>query len=406
MAVTQLSLYNDALLLLGERALSSVTEPIVSRRDLDTLYDNGAVDYCLEVVKPRYASLLVSITGITPTATTGYLKQIALPSSGFLTIGVDGQGRPTVYADDKAEQIIERFIHEDSYLLCDYTTVYLRYIRDHSTAGFTSMTKVFGRVVSAYMASQLAWKYDPDREESIAADLISRIEIAVAEEARNETNQRGQAPTALDADWLPIYNDALQMLKLDPIVSATDDSDRKYRLDMTRNAKVVEAVLEDTEWQFGLTSAEVDEEPLITATLGYSYAVPHPSDLHRLAGVWSDNSFYNPIRDYREEYVDATYGNVIFCNYATIWLKYVDTAFLTAPSLWPAYFSRLVAARMAVDANIPGSDLDAAVTQYTTRRKSAMSTDIVSGPPKIIREGSWNRSRGSYGSNSRDRNWN
>ena len=53
MAVTKLSLYNDTLQLLGERRLASDTEDREPRYDLDSLYDNGAVDYCLEVVKPR-----------------------------------------------------------------------------------------------------------------------------------------------------------------------------------------------------------------------------------------------------------------------------------------------------------------------------------------------------------------
>lgn len=66
MAVTKLSLYNDTLILLGQRVLSTDTEDRPNRHKLDSLYNNGAVDYCLEVVKPKFASKLVSLTGVNP----------------------------------------------------------------------------------------------------------------------------------------------------------------------------------------------------------------------------------------------------------------------------------------------------------------------------------------------------
>jgi hypothetical protein len=44
---SQLSLYNDALLLCGERTLSSLTEAQEGRRLLDTVWNNGGVDTCL-----------------------------------------------------------------------------------------------------------------------------------------------------------------------------------------------------------------------------------------------------------------------------------------------------------------------------------------------------------------------
>ena len=63
MAVTKESLYNDTAILLGERRLASTSEAIELRYDLDSLYDGGAVDYCLEIVKPKYALKLDEITG-------------------------------------------------------------------------------------------------------------------------------------------------------------------------------------------------------------------------------------------------------------------------------------------------------------------------------------------------------
>lgn len=402
MAVTQLSLYNDAAILLGERRLSAVTEDIELRHNLDALYDNGAVDYCLEMVKPRYSTLVATIAGITPTATTAYTYQVPLPAAGFLTLATDAQGRPAVYGEGRLEQPVERFIYEDDYLLTDFATVFVRYVQDHSTLGFGAMPHSFGRVVSAYMARELAWKFDPDSEEQIQTKLEQRIEVSMGLDKSIEPASRGNAPTTLDAFWLPIYNDALLMLKLEPIVNINDDSLRKYRLDLTRSAEVVEAVMEDTAWQFGIQTAEVDYQSLIVPTWGFTYGIPYPAGVHLMNGVYTDEMLQNPLRDYRDE-VHATYGQTIYCNLIQIYMQYIATSWLTDPEEWPAYFKRLVAARMAVDANIPDSDIETAVKQYDNRRKAAMSTDVLSGPPKRILEGSWARTR--RGTHGKDRDW-
>ena len=45
---TQLTLYNNALHLIGERKLSSLSENRECRRLLDTVWDRPAIDDCLE----------------------------------------------------------------------------------------------------------------------------------------------------------------------------------------------------------------------------------------------------------------------------------------------------------------------------------------------------------------------
>lgn len=389
---TKLGIYNGALLLLGQRLLLTDTEDRPSRYDLDHLYNSGGLDHCLAMVKPRFASKVTSLTGVTPTATTGYTYQVDLPDAGFLEL-VD------VFADGKLEQPIKKFYREDDFILCDFQTVWVRYIRDFATVGLTNMPQSFANVVSAYFAREMANKYDPDEYEVIQKELDSRIDLV--ENLRDDDESIGQSltPTVLTNDWRYIYNDALLMLGKEPIASNTDDSPRKNKLDHARTAHLIEAVLEDTAWGFGRVTQQLNYDPAVVPEFGYPYACLKPAELHRLNGVFTDDGFSNPLKYYVDE------GGYILSNYQTIYVQFVSTDFLTNTAEWPAYFRRLVAAQLAVDAGpaIEGANVSNAEKQYLKRRSEAMSTDGVQQPPRKLQQGSWTRSRRIGIDGTRDR---
>jgi len=396
MAATKLGLYNDALLLLGQRALSTDTEAREPRYDLDNLYNNGGVDYCLEIGRPRYASKLVSLTGAAPVAVTQFAWQIDLPDADFLAL--DG-----VFADGKLEQKVKKFYREADYILCDFQSVYVRYIVDFATSGLTNMTPSFGRVVSAYFARELSVKLDPDSYSDINDELDNRLKILAQIEAENEPETAGLLPTVLTIPWLKIYNDALLLLGVDAIASISDDSIRKNKLDLARDAKLVESVLEDSGWGFGSQSDQIFFDPGIDPAWGYSYACQKPANIHRIDGVYTDEFFRDPLINYIDE------DGYIFSSFQTIYIEYVSATFLTTPALWPAYFARMVAGRLAVDAGVaiikhhPEASIENAVAQYDNRRREALSTDAIAKPPKALTQGTWIRTRRDLGSGRRDR---
>ena len=392
MAQTKLGIYNGALLLLGQRALASDTEAREPRFDLDNLYDNGGVDYCLEMVKPRYASKVIFLTGATPTAITQLTWQTDLPDADFLAL-VD------LFADGKLEQPIEKFYREADFVLSDFENLYCRYIQDFATSGLTNMTPSFGRVVMAYFARELSVKYDPDSYDGIDKELAARVQIIADIELANEPQTMGLLPTVLTDEWRKIYNDGFLILGLDPIASNSDDSIRKNRFDLARDAELVESVLEDNAWGFGSQSDQIFYNPSIDPALGFCFVFDKPADLHRLDGIYSDEFFRNPIRDYIDE------GNQFFSNLQTIYIEYTSSDFVSDPSQWKSYFKRLIAARLAVDAGgaIEGANMKNAVAQYDNRRKEAFSTDAMARPPKTLTEGRWSRTRRDLNSGRRDR---
>lgn len=391
MAVTKLSLYNNALILLGQRVLSNDTEDRPNRHKLDALYNNGAVDYCLEMGKPRFASTLVALTGGTPTLITGYTKEATLPSSFQAIIGV--------YADASMDQEITRFTHEEDKILSDVTVVYVRFVQDFATSGLTYMSASFASLVSAYLARELAVTLDPDAYEAVSGEVDKRLDISIANDTDTEAGNKGLSGGTLTSAWLNIYNDTLQILGQPRIASVTEDSLRKNQLDIALDSEMVEACLEDTSWGFASETAKLFYDPSVEPAFGPKYAYTKPTDLHRLDGIWTDDSRRSPIRDYTDE------GGKFFTDYQIIYIEYVSKDYLTDPTLWPSYFKRFIAAQLAIDAgpSIPNSNLQNANDRYEQRRNEAMSTDAIQTPPRRFSEGAWVGSRQGSRINNRNR---
>jgi hypothetical protein len=384
MAVTKLQIYNDVCILLGQRVLQTDTDDRPIRYKMDALYDNGAVDYCLEVIKPRFACRLVELTGSAPTLTTAYTQQVDLPTDFQTLVGV--------YADAAMDQPVTRYTHEANQILSDFSTIYVRYVRDFATIGLTNMSQAFARVVGAYIARELSITIDPDETENCDTQLDARISISEQTDAETEAPNKGTDAIALDDHWRAIYNDALQLLGQPKIITNTDDSLRKTELDRARNSLVLEAVLEDQAWQFAKESKKLLYNPAIVPEFGPRFAFDKPTDLHRINGMWADDYRRNPIREYFDE--DGYY----YTDYSEIYIEYVSTDYLTDTTKWPSYFTRYVAACLAVDAGpgIPNSDMANAEKRLAARESEGKSTDAIQNPPTQFAEGTWAKSRQSY----------
>lgn len=380
MAIDQLGLYNDALLILGQRALSSLTEDREPRHLLDGAYTRDAVRYCLELVQPNFASKTAILS--TPTSGVTFDNVHPLPADYVTVI--------EPFSDNKLDQAISRYVIEGKTLLSDYDTVYLRYISDGYL--ITDWAPSFFRVVGAYLARELCIRLSPDEQEVIQATFDKRVKEAQALEARKTPANRSSASTlTLTNVWRAIYNDALLIMGLEEITSNTDDSNRRVKLDTALNAGLVADLLEDTSWQFGQTTVEIQFNPSVEPPFGHQRAFDKPDDLHRLDGMYRDEYLNRPLKQYVDE------GGRWFCEYDEIWVTYISTDFLVNPSGWPTYFKRLVAGRMAMDAapslRTEGADVDNAVLVHDKRESNATSNDAMQSPPHMLSTGSWVNSR-------------
>lgn len=380
----KLDLYNDALLLLGLRQLATVDEDREPRHRLDGAYTRDGVLYCLQLCKPRFASVTVKMA--TPTAGASYAWDHILPEDHVETVGI--------FSDSKLQQPVSRHTRQANTISCDYSVIWFRYITGLVVFDIDKFSPAFLRVVGAYLAQQTARRLAPDMYDSISAEFQTRVQICIETDgvqpgAGSDGDPFSTSPVGtLSNAWLPIYNDALLIMGLPEITSPSDDSNRRVKLDRALAAGIVAAALEDTGWNFGLSSTKIFYDPSAEPAWGMRYALPKPTDLHRVDGVFVDESLRVALKPYQDE------GQYIFCNYQEVYLTFVTKTFLSNPDNWPMYFRRLVAATMAKDAAASlGADVQRCVAEYEDRKAMAMATDVMNSPPRLLGAGNWTQSR-------------
>lgn len=396
MAVDKLALYNNALLLIGQRSLSSLTEDREPRHLLDASYALDAIEYCLEVVEPVFARKTALISSVTVSAEHDLDNVHTLPTDYISIVGV--------YSDAKLDQEINRYIIEGNTLACEYQSIHLRYMSSDAVTTFTYWSPAFSRVVAAYLAREISIKLAPDKTDAMNALLAERIQIAKEIDTEKEPQLRSSVTTnTLTNEWRLIYNDALIIMGLDEITTNTDDSNRRTKLDRVLDAGIVSDELEDTSWIFSTTSTKSQYDPSVEPAWGYQRAHEKPTDMHRIDGIFYDEYMHQPLKNYKDE------GDWIFTDEDEYYLQYVSDDFLVNPANWPMYFRRLVAGRMANDASPSlrneGADYVIANEIYEKRKSSAMANDSMQSPPRRLANGRWSsaRFRGGYRNRPEDR---
>ncbi|EPA3124376.1 hypothetical protein [Yersinia enterocolitica] len=156
----QLNVYNDALRLVGERQLVSLTENREPRRLLDAVWD-GALKYCLEQGQWNFAIRSVRIN-YSPSVEPpfGYHRAFNKPDDYIRTVAFA--------SDPFFNSPIIQYTDEAGFWFCDLDEIYIRYVSNDQSFGLDSSLwpETFGNFVSAYLATQIAprLKNGSDRE--------------------------------------------------------------------------------------------------------------------------------------------------------------------------------------------------------------------------------------------------
>jgi len=386
MAFTQLDIYNKALYLLGERALATIDEAREPRYVLDAIYNLDAVNQCLELAKPAFARKTVKLTGGTAGTTHDFASVYDLPSDYVTMVGA--------YSDAHLSQRVEDYIVEGLTIASDYDPLYVRYI----SSGYTmsDWNPAFANLVAAYLAMESATRLDGEEQDRLTAVFQGRLKFSIELDADEEPRKRSN-PTSftLNSDWLKIYNDALLILGQPKIVNTSDDSQRRAALDTAMNTDLVESCMEETGWLFGRTSDQVDYDPGIEPSWGYTKALPKPANMLRLNGIFTDEYMYQPLKRYEDE------GDYWYADVDTVYVQYISRSFLTAPQDWPVYFRKYVASALAMAAgpSLPNSNVQNAMLVHKQRQYDAKSNDAIASPPQVICNGNWSQARLRNGPN-------
>ena len=179
MAVTQLGLYNEALRLIGERRLATITENREPRRVLDDIWNDGAVDYCLEQGLWNFAMRAVEIDASATVPNFGYANAFDKPVDHIRTAGVA--------EDEFFNTPLTAVLEEVGFWFADIDPIYVRYISNAATYGsdFTRWPQSFSKYVAAYLASEavLTLTQSTDKQKIILSIAQHRLRDAKSKDA-------------------------------------------------------------------------------------------------------------------------------------------------------------------------------------------------------------------------------
>jgi len=179
MANDQLSLYNNALTVLGERKIASLTENREPRRVLDDVW-SGAVKYCLEQGQWKFAirtSKLTYSTDVNPVF--GYRRAFERPS--------DCVRLTALCSDEYMNTPLLHYQEEAAWWFADLDDIYVSYVSDSNEFGndFANWTETFARFVVLYLADEAGLRITQSERtlDKVAKDLKAAKKDALAKDA-------------------------------------------------------------------------------------------------------------------------------------------------------------------------------------------------------------------------------
>lgn len=185
---TKLSLYNGALLFIGERELSALSDEIESRRLLDNVWDRDLVDTVLEHGQWNFAmrgSKLEYAPSITPAF--GHNRAFEKPD--------DIVRLCALCSDEFYNSPLLNYNDESGFWFASIDEIYIRYVSNDPSYGndFSLWPSSFTRYVESYLGSEIIWKLTQnyDKEETVKKKTAKRKTVALSIDAMN-------SPTAFE----------------------------------------------------------------------------------------------------------------------------------------------------------------------------------------------------------------
>jgi hypothetical protein len=189
---TKLTLYNDALMLLGERFLSALNEDREPRRLLDRAWDSGAVRACLAAGQWNFAmrsQMFDYDPGIQPDF--GYQRGFEKPTDWVVT--------SSLCQDEHHTLPLLRYVDEAGYWYADIDTIFVRYVSDD--AGYGNNLAEWPESFSDFVAAHLAWRISPKVKDVDAMKDYGRIRRDALLHAKNVCAMSGPTSFPAQGAW-------------------------------------------------------------------------------------------------------------------------------------------------------------------------------------------------------------
>jgi hypothetical protein len=183
---SKLSVYQSALLVLGERKLSSLTEERAPRRRLDSVWDDGGVKSCLQAGFWNFAMRAVELS-YSPSITPAFGLRYAFDKP------TDWVRTWMVSCDDRFTEELHGYEDEGAYWYADPDTIWVRYVSSDTSWGMD--LSLWPENFTRYVEHYFAWRIckgttgsNTDKE-TLGAEMLRLLKIARATDAMDETTR-------------------------------------------------------------------------------------------------------------------------------------------------------------------------------------------------------------------------
>lgn len=178
MAATQLSLYNGALLILGERGLTSLSENREPRRVLDRIWAKDPVRSCLEQGQWKHAIRRQRVS-YNPSITPDFAFAYAFdkPSDFVRTAAIS--------LDEYFNSPLLSYEDQAGYWFADSTEIYVKYVSDDNDYGrdYSLWPKTFEKYVESFLAFESADRIAPSKLGKATAVMRAALTDALSKDA-------------------------------------------------------------------------------------------------------------------------------------------------------------------------------------------------------------------------------
>ncbi len=190
MSATRLSIYNDALLICGERALASITENREPRYILDQVWNNNGIDGCLEEGQWYFAMRTVQLDydpDIAPPF--GFARAFDKPTDWLLT--------SAVCSDEFFRSPLLRYSDEAGFWYSDLDTIYIKYVSNDVGFGgdLSKWPRSFTEFVAAHFAYKVMLKISND-EDKLTKIVLLRDKLKKAAKSKAAMAEPTSIPPA------------------------------------------------------------------------------------------------------------------------------------------------------------------------------------------------------------------
>lgn len=190
---TKLTLFNGALRELGERRLASLTENTATRRELDGVWDEGAVDHCLEQGHWKFAQRTAKLTyASTFTPSFGYNRQFEKPT--------DYVKLSKMCTDEFLNQPLLQYADEAGFWFAEEDEIYVSYVSNHASFGgdMTLWPQTFVLYFELYLATRIARRIT---QSATAADELNKDMRKKLVDARSKDAMAGPTTFPPTGSW-------------------------------------------------------------------------------------------------------------------------------------------------------------------------------------------------------------